>query len=95
MASSRSSDLKAASAVIQTGRNRINAVTLFTDGTNAATLTVYDNDSAGSGLVISKVTAAGAQNTVHIIYENPVVAENGIYATLTGTGAGYIVFYGG
>lgn len=95
MTSSRSSGLKSSSGIIQTGRNRINAVTLITDGTNAATLTVYDNASAGSGLVISKVTASGAQNTTHVIYESPVVAENGIYATVTGTGASYIIFYGG
>lgn len=95
MASSRSSGLKTADAVIQTGHNRINAVTLITDGTNAASVIVYDNASAASGLVLAKVTAAGAQNTVHVIFENPVYAENGLYADVTGTGAGYIVYFGG
>lgn len=95
MASSRSSGLKTADAVIQTGRNRINAVTLITDGTNAASVIVYDNPSAASGLVLAKVTASGAQNTMHVIFENPVAAEDGLYADVTGTGAGYIVYYGG
>ena len=94
MASSRSSDLKSADALIFTGRNRINAVTLITDGTNAANVIVYDGVAA-SGVVAAKVTGAGAQNTVHVIFENPVVCENGIYADVTGTGANYIVYYGG
>lgn len=95
MASSRSSGLKTADAVIATGRNRINAVTLITDGTNAANVIVYDNASAASGVVLAKVSASGAQNTMHVIFENPVVAEDGVYADVTGTGAGYIVYYGG
>ena len=95
MASSRSSGLKTADAVITTGRNRINAITLITDGTNAANVVVYDNSSGASGLVLGKVSAAGTQNTVHVIFENPVVAENGIYADVTGTGAAYIVYFGG
>lgn len=95
MASSRSSGLQAADAAIANGRNRINAVTLITDGTNAASVILYDNASAASGTVLAKVTAAGAQNTMHVIFENPVVAEEGVYADVTGTGAGYIVYFGG
>lgn len=95
MASSRSSGLKSADAVIATGRNRINAVTLITDGTNAGNVVVYDNASAASGLVVAKVSGSGAQNTVHVIFENPVICEDGIYADVTGTGANYIVYYGG
>ena len=95
MASSYSSGLKAADAVIATGVNRVNAVTLITDGTNAASIILYDNASAASGKELAKVTAAGADNTKHILFENPVRAENGIYADVTGTGAGYIVYFGG
>lgn len=95
MASSITSGLKIADAVITTGRNRINAITLHTDGTNAASVLLYDNASAASGTVTAKVTAAGDQNTMHVIFENPVIVENGIYADVTGTGATYIVYYGG
>lgn len=95
MASSRSSGLNTTDAAIAAGRNRINAITLITDGTNAASVVVYDNASAATGTVLGKVTAAGAQNTMHVIFENPVVAEDGIYADVTGTGAGYIVYFGG
>jgi len=95
MASSRSSGLKTVDAVIQTGRNRINAITLLGDGTNAASVIVYDNPSAASGVVLAKVTALAATRFTHVLFENPVVAEDGIYADVSGTGAEYIVYYGG
>lgn len=94
MASSISSGLQTTDQLLYTGRNRINAITLITDGTNAASVVVYDNTTAASK-VAAKVTAAGAQNTMHVIFENPVLCENGIYADVTGTGAAYIVFFGG
>ena len=95
MASSISSGLKSADAVISGGRNRINAVTLIADGTNAANVVVYDNPSAASGTVLAKVTALAGQGTIHVIFENPVFAQDGIYADVTGTGAAYIIYYGG
>ena len=95
MASSRSSGLKTADAVIATGRNRINAITLLGDGTNAASVIVYDNASAASGVVLAKVTAAATTRLTHIIFENPVVAEDGIYAEVSGTNAEYIIYFGG
>ena len=95
MASSRSSGLMTSDAVIQTGRNRINAITLLGDGTNAASLIVYDNASAASGLVVAKVTALATARFTHVIFENPVVVEDGIYADVAGTNAEYIIYYGG
>ena len=95
MASSISSGLKSADAVISNGRNRVNAITLLTDGTNAASVILYDNASAASGTVLGKVKATGAQLIQHVIFENPVFASDGIYADVTGTGAEYIVYYGG
>lgn len=95
MASSRSSGLKTADASIATGVNRINAVTLLGDGTNAASLILYDNASAASGTVLAKVTQLATARLTHILFDNPVFAEKGIYADVTGTGAEYIVYYGG
>lgn len=95
MASSRSSGLKTTDAVIATGRNRINAITLLGDGTNAASLIVYDHPSSASGVVLAKVTALATARFTHVIFENPVVAEDGIFADVTGTGAEYIVYFGG
>ena len=95
MATSISSGLKSADALIATGRNRINAIILNGDGTNAASVTIYDNTSA-SGKVVDKVTIGA--NHVHgdqHIFTNPILCENGIYADVTGTGAEYVVFFGG
>jgi hypothetical protein len=95
MASSISSGLKTEAAALFAGRNRINAVTLLTDGTNAGTVIVYDNATAASGTVLAKVRCTGAELIQHVIFENPVIAQNGIYADVTGTGAEYIVYFGG
>ena len=92
--SSISSDLKAASALIATGRNRINAITFLGDGTNASTLIVYDNTSA-TGKVVAKVVNKTTDQQNHVIFTNPVIVENGIYGSLSGTGGNYIVYYGG
>lgn len=95
MASSQASGLKTADAVIATGRNRINAITLLGDGTNAASVIIYDNASAASGKVLAKVTQLAAAMYTHITFENPVTAENGLYADVAGTNAEYIVYFGG
>lgn len=82
-----------ASALTFTGRNRINAVSLFGDGVNAATLNIYDNTSAAGKIAVKvQVKAADYQN--HVIFTQPVYMENGIYNSLTGTNANFIVYYG-
>jgi hypothetical protein len=94
MASSISSGLKTADGIIFAGRNRINAITLI-GGSTASSVILYDNASAASGTVLAKATQATSGVTTHIIFENPVFAQDGIYADVTGTSAEYIVYYGG
>ena len=94
MASSISSGLKTIDTVIATGRIRINAITLI-GGSTASSVVVYDNASAASGKVLGKVTQATNGVTTHVLFENPVTAEDGIFADVTGTGAEYIVYFGG
>lgn len=94
MATSISTGVLNADTLIFTGRNRVNAITVLTDGTNSATVELYDNTTnTGSKNVVGKCLGANLIN--HFIFENPVLFENGIYADVTGTGATYIVFYGG
>jgi hypothetical protein len=94
MASSISSGVLNADTLIATGRNRVNAITVLTDGTNAATVELYDNTAAsGTKRVVGKCVGANLIN--HILFDNPVRFENGIYADVTGTGATFIVFFGG
>jgi len=94
MASSISTGVLSADTLISNGRNRINAITVFTNGTNTATIDIYDNTSAtGKIAVVGKCLGANLIN--HIFFENPVLVENGIYADVTGTGATFILFYAG
>lgn len=91
--SSANTGVLAASALTFTGRNRINAASLFGDGVNAATLSIYDNTSA-TGKIAVKVQVKAADYQNHVIFTQPVYMENGIYCGLVGTGANYIVYYG-
>lgn len=90
--SSLNTGLQTASTLTYTGRNRINAVSLFGNGTNTATLDIYDNTTA-SGKVAVRVQVRSSDYQNHVIFTQPVLMENGIYNSLTGTGATYIVYY--
>lgn len=94
MATSISTGVINTDTLIFTGRNRVNAITVLTDGTNAATVDLYDNTLA-AGKIASKGICVGTALINHIVFENPVLFENGIYADVTGIGATFIVFYGG
>ena len=95
MASSQSSGVLSSSGVIFAGRQRVNALTVFTDGINDATVSLYDNPAAGSGKVGVKGLCPGTSKVQHFIFENPVFFQDGLYASVTGTGASFIVYYGG
>lgn len=94
MASSISSGVLNANTLVFSGRQRINALTVFTDGTNDATVSLYDN-TAASGKIAVKGLCVGASKINHIIFENPVFMQDGLYAAVSGTGATFIVYYGG
>jgi len=89
-----SSDLKSADAAIVSRNCRLLGIQLLTDGTNAATLILYDNNSAASGKVVAKLSVAGAGLFLSPSLPNPgVECSNGIYADVSGTGAAYIIHY--
>lgn len=90
-----SSGLQTTSKAIVTRPCYITCVQLLADGTNAGTLTVYDNASAASGNVVSAVkTKAGDQQIPEpCVPDEGVYCANGLYASVSGTGASYIVYY--
>ena len=94
MASSQSTGVLNANTLVFSGRQRINALTVFTDGTNDATVSLYDN-TAASGKIAVKGLCVGANKVAHFIFENPVFMQDGLYAAVSGTGATFIVYYGG
>jgi len=83
----------AATTVIVARKSRLNALAVISDGTNLATVVVYDNASAASGTVLAKGVATSSCPTVSLVFENPVRAEFGITISVVGTGSGAVVHY--
>ena len=86
------SDLKTADAAIKASAGVLRGVALITDGTNLGTVVIYDNASAASGTVLFKMSASGASGGREAMNLD-IPASTGIYADVSGTGAGYIVYY--
>ncbi len=86
-----SSGLLSASGVISAGPCGLAGVSCFTNGTNAGTLTIYDNASAASGTVLAQLAVPAANLGAQIMFPANVKAVNGVYASLSGTGASFIV----
>jgi hypothetical protein len=63
-----------------------------TDGTNAATVTIYDNTSA-AGNILAKFVVPGTSLYGGRNWIRPVGAKIGLYAQISGTGASCIVEY--
>lgn len=85
-----SSGLKTSSGAIYVGRARLLGIDIIAAGADT-TVVVYDNASAASGteLFKGKVLANAKSET----YAVDVEAENGLYLSISGTGAGAIVRY--
>jgi len=60
----------------------------------AATLTVYDSATAGSGTVLAILQAAsGGATTLFPFDDSPPQAKNGLTCVVTGTGAQAQIYY--
>lgn len=79
--------------VVCSRKTRLNGFIVLSDGTNLATVTIYDNASASSGTVVGKALSNSSQPTSIQSFDNPVKCDNGITVAITGTGAGVIVYY--
>lgn len=84
---------QSSTATVKTGECLLAGVKVFTDGTNDATVVVYDN-TAASGKVVDKYKVTGTENYGGTIYgKAPIEISNGIHVTVSGTGASYLVNY--
>lgn len=83
---------KSSSELILTGRGLLASILLLTDGSNDATLTVYDN-TAASGKIVRKFKVLASEEFGGTILPYPIYMENGIYVAVSGTGATYIIDY--
>jgi hypothetical protein len=78
---------------LSSGKGYLNSVQVTTDGTNAATATVYDN-TAGSGKVLAVLIVAGATLSGSRNFLPALRADIGITVVVSGTGANAYVGYG-
>ena len=81
-----------AGAVVLAKKGILAGVLVMTNGTNDATLEVYDNAVSVAGTrLIPTMVVPGANRIGGVII--PVEADNGITYSLTGTGAGVVLYY--
>lgn len=85
--------LAVGTTVISATKNFLNSVTVVTDGTNAATLTAYDN-TAASGRTLVVVAVPGAELSRTVTFDRSLAADVGLTVLLGGTGAIAIVGFG-
>lgn len=85
------SGLKTSDELINTGSSVVTGLLVYTDGSNDATCTVYDN-TEGSGKVITKFIVKGSE-----LYGGVVgvrwAANTGVYITISGTGSSANLYY--
>ncbi len=88
-----SSGLKSASGVISPTPVLLTDLAVYTNGTDNVTAILYDNASSANGTVIGKITVPGTALNGGLYIPVPVKTQNGIYLSLSGTGANAIVFW--
>ena len=92
----RTSYEKTEAAVIKAGACQLTAILIITDGTNPATVILYNKPSATGIDPANKIwegSVPGASMYGGRNWTFPVFCNAGIYATVSGTGASYIVEY--
>ena len=87
-----SSGQKSTSELIADNPCNLSHVSVQTNGSNAGTITVYDNTSA-AGKIVWTQKVEGSENIGGRNWQFPVKCYNGIYVTISGTNAKYIIEY--
>jgi len=95
--SSKSSGLQTAAKVVCDNPCFLTGLQIYTNVTNAATITVYDSATASTiGKVLFKAidnAVATSQGWGSRVWAFPVECKNGLYVTVSGTAAEYCVEY--
>lgn len=90
---SQSSGEQTASKAILADAGWITGIQVITDGTNDAKLIIHNNATAASGTVVVEKSTVGASLSSSRDLAFPVFCHNGIYATISGTDASYVIEY--
>lgn len=89
-----SSGLQTSDGIISALPGRLMGCILNGDGTNSATIILYDNASSAAGTVLAKIVLdAGLTSQELVVGEAGIVVNKGIYADVSGTGAEFLVYY--
>lgn len=81
---------------VYTSESYVTALIIYTDGTNNATVALYDTadaDTTNDPLIWASSIVAGTDGYGGRTWTFPVRAANGLYLTISGTGASAIVEY--
>lgn len=90
----RPGGLFTASGVLSNSPKTLCGVIVLADGTNAATITLYDNNEAASGTMLwPPVVVAAGERYGGAAFPFIVFAEKGIYVKVEGTGAKVFPYY--
>lgn len=81
------------SQTVATGKNYLAGLVVHADGTNVATVNVYDNTAASGTKLLSAIVKAGERQVV-VFPHVSIQASSGLYVELSGTGAGATVIFG-
>ena len=77
---------------VHTGKALLCSISLNTNTTADATLTVFDN-TAASGTVLASMAVPGEENSRTVTFPHPISASNGLHFAVTGTGANGNITY--
>ena len=89
----KSSGEKTSDTAIVAVAAQLGGLLILTDGTNDATVTLYDNATTNSGTKLWEAKVPASDEYGGCMFPEPIEAMAGIYADLTGTGASVIVYY--
>lgn len=83
----------AASAVVSNAPGAVACISVTADGTNTADVTLYDSATAASGTVLAHVVVPANSKFDMLHLTVPCQVLNGIYASVSGTGAKCVVYF--
>lgn len=87
-----SGSLAAGTTTLFNGRSTVNSIQIVGDGTNPASVIIYDSTS-GTGKQVAAIGIPAGQVHDSIVYVNALRCENGITAVVTGTGGAAHIGY--
>ena len=87
-----SSGVKTTSTLIYTGKTLFSGVIVTTDGTNNGTIACYDNTTNSGTKLFPDIVVLGSNRIGGLTLENPLKVNTGIYCTISGTGASFVVY---